>query len=74
MAIFGIGLVAGRYTNPFTIVEMIKNHQFENDNIDPVFYAYMAGNLVLYAMGMLFQYRQKNGNPHHDPYDFGKRY
>ena len=72
MAIFGIGIVAGRYTNPFTVVEMIKNHQITS--VDPVFYAYMAGNLVLYAMGMLFQYRQKNGNPDHDPYEYGKRY
>jgi Domain of unknown function (DUF4203) len=72
MAIFGLGLVAGRYTNPFTIVEMIKNHQI--DHVDPVFYAYMAGNIVLYLMGMLFQYRQKNGNPSHDPYSYGKRY
>jgi ATP-dependent Clp protease protease subunit len=72
MAIFGIGLVAGRYTNPFTVVEMIRNHQI--DSVDPVFYAYMAGNLVLYALGMLFQYRQKNGDPHHDPYEYSKRY
>jgi hypothetical protein len=72
MAVFAIGMVAGRYTNPFTIVEMIKNHQI--DSVDPVFYAYMAGNLVLYALGMLFQYRQKNGDPHHNPYDYGKRY
>lgn len=72
MAIFGIGLVAGRYTNPFTIVEMIRNHQIES--VDPVFYAYMAGNLVLYALGMLFQYRQKNGDPHHNPYEYSKRY
>ena len=72
MAIFGIGLVAGHYTNPFTVVEMIRNHQIES--VDPIFYAYMAGNLALYFLGMLFQYRQKNGNPPHDPYEYGKRY
>ena len=72
MAIFGIGLVAGHYTNPFTIVEMIRNNQI--DHVDPIFYAYMAGNLALYFLGMLFQYRQKNGNPHDDPYQYGKRY
>lgn len=66
MAVYGIGLVAGRYTNPFTIVEMIKHGQIEH--IDPVFYAYMAGNLVMYILGMLFQYRQKNANPDHNPY------
>jgi len=73
MAIFGIGLVAGRYTNPFTVVEMIRNHQI--DSVDPVFYAYMAGNLVLYALGMLFQYRHMRNNPDHQPLEeIRKRY
>jgi len=75
MAVFGIGLVAGRYTNPFLIVQLIRHNQITS--VDPVFYAYLAGNLILYAMGMLYQYRQKNNNPHHDPYNYqkyGKRY
>lgn len=66
MAIYGIGLVAGRYTNPFTIAELIKNHQI--DSIDPVFYAYLSANLILYILGCAFQYKQKNGDPHHNPY------
>jgi Domain of unknown function (DUF4203) len=66
MAVYGIGLVAGRYTNPFTIVELIKHDQIEH--VDPMFYAYMAGNLVMYALGCVYQYRQKNGNPEHNPY------
>jgi len=66
MAVFGVGLVAGRYTNPFTIVEMIRNKQITS--VDPVFYAYMAGNIVLYFLGMVYQYRIKNGKPDHDPY------
>jgi hypothetical protein len=70
MAVYGIGLVAGRYQNPFTIAELMKNHQLVD--IDPVFYAYMAGNIVLYIMGMLFQYRHKRNNPHHDPYEYKK--
>lgn len=67
MAVYGIGLVAGRYQNPFTIVQMIKEGTITS--IDPVFYAYLAGNLILYVLGFLFQYRQKNGNPDHDPYE-----
>lgn len=55
MAVYGIGLVAGRYTNPFTVATLIENGQI--DSIDPVFYAYMAGNLVLYILGILYQYR-----------------
>ncbi len=77
MAIYGIGLVAGRYTNPFTIGELIENHMLEN--VDPVFYAYLAGNLVLYVMGMLYQYRVKNGDHsgeshYHIRDDYGRKY
>ena len=68
MVINGIGQVAGRYQNPFTLADEINSGVI--DSIDPVFYAYMAGNLVLYVLGMLFQYRQRrkdkvSGN---DPY------
>lgn len=66
MAVYGIGLVAGRYTNPFTIVDLIKNGEI--DSVDPVFYGYMAGNLVLYGIGCVIQYRQKNADPDHNPY------
>jgi Domain of unknown function (DUF4203) len=58
LAMFGIGLVAGHYQNPFTIVELIKFDQIEN--IDPLFYAYLGGNLVLYIMGCVFQYRHRS--------------
>lgn len=52
LVINGIGLVAGRYQNPFTIADEINNGVI--DKIDPIFYAYLAGNLVLYVLGMLF--------------------
>jgi hypothetical protein len=77
IAIYGIGLVAGRYTNPFTIGELIENGQL--DDVDPVFYAYLAGNLVLYAMGVAYQYRVKNGdhsgeNHYHIRDSHGRKY
>jgi hypothetical protein len=64
----GIGLVAGHYPNPFTIVEQLKNGTI--DHIDPIFYAYLAGTLVLWVLGAIVQYTQrrhdhKNGR---DPY------
>jgi hypothetical protein len=69
LVINGIGLVAGRYQNPFTIADEINNGVI--DHIDPVFYAYLAGNLVLYALGALFQYRQRRGDrvSGKDPYE-----
>lgn len=69
LAIYGIGLVAGHYQNPFTLATLIKNHEL--DSIDPIFYAYLAGNLVMYVCGMLFQYRQRRGDKHtgRDPYN-----
>ncbi len=52
LVINGIGLVAGRYDNPFTIAQKLNKGVI--DHIDPVFYAYLAGNIVLFAMGALF--------------------
>ncbi len=72
MAIYGIGLVAGKYTNPFTIVELIKHGQM--DSIDPIFYAYLAGNIALYVLGVLYQYNHKRKNPDHDPYEDLRRH
>lgn len=69
MVIYGIGLVAGRYTNPFTLAEMINNGEIKY--VDPVFYAYLAGNIILYLMGVVFQYKQKRGDRKNgrDPYN-----
>lgn len=52
LVINGIGLVAGRYQNPFTIASEIQNGIITS--IDPVFYAYLAGNIILYLMGAMF--------------------
>jgi H+/gluconate symporter-like permease len=57
-ALFGIGLVAGKYPNPFTIVQMMQNGIFTE--IDPAFYGYFAGTLVLYVIGCVWQYRVLN--------------
>ncbi len=77
LAVYGIGLVAGRYTNPFTIAELIQNGQL--DGLDPVFYAYLAGNLVLYGLGAAYQYRVKNGDDsgethYHVRDSYGRKY
>ncbi len=53
--IFGIGIVAGKYPNPFTLAKMINNGQITS--IDPIFYAYLGSNIVLYGIGCAYQYR-----------------
>jgi len=55
-----IGLVAGRYQNPFTIVAEREKGVIES--IDPVFYAYLAGTILVYAIGAFCQYKQKNSD------------
>ena len=47
--IMGIGVVAGRYQNPFTIAE--ERSKGIITSIDPVFYAYMAGTIIMYLLG-----------------------
>ena len=54
--IFGIGLVAGHYDNPFNIAQLLQRGQIES--IDPLFYAYLAGNIILYVVGCLWQYHR----------------
>ncbi len=54
-------MVAGHYPNPFTIQEMVKNGTF--GSIDPIYYAYLGGNLVMYILGLVVQYRHKRNNP-----------
>lgn len=51
MVINGIGLVAGHYQNPFTLYQYIDNGEI--DNIDPLFYAYLAANFILYLLGII---------------------
>ena len=50
--ICGVGMVAGHYTNPFLIVDLIKFGQM--DKIDPLFYAYFGANIFLYAAGCVW--------------------
>jgi len=68
LAIAGLGLVAGRYQNPFTIAEQRSTGVIVN--IDPAFYGYLAATLVLYALGAFVQYRQRRQDKEHghDPY------
>ena len=73
ITVYGIGLVAGHYPNPFTLGTMIENGQFES--IDPLYYAYMGGNVLLWILGCVVQYQFKRKNPHYKPEEcFRRRY
>jgi hypothetical protein len=37
-------------------------------NIDPVFYAYMVANLILWGLGAAYQFRQRKSGDKKDPY------
>jgi len=68
LCINGVGLVAGRYQNPFTIAEELRTHVIES--IDPVFYAYLTATIIMYALGAVVQYKQRQHDTAtcHDPY------
>ena len=54
--IFGIGLVAGHYQNPFLLPKFLSTGYLTS--IDPLFYAYLAANLILYGLGCAWQYHK----------------
>jgi len=56
----GISFYAGHYPNEFTLYEMIKNGAFTD--IDPIFYAYFTGIIVLFILGACVQYRMKSNH------------
>ena len=57
----GIGLALGHYENPFTIGDVVNYNP--KTRIDPLFYAYLVWNIILFAFGIIFQLRQvKNEN------------
>lgn len=41
LCVYGIGMVAGRYTNPFLIAELINEDVIYT--VDPMFYVYLVG-------------------------------
>jgi len=49
--VYGIGIVAGGFQNPFTIASEIE----AGIQIDNLFYAYMAGIVVMTIIGVIIQ-------------------
>jgi len=54
--ITGVGLITGHYENPFTVLELIRYGEIYK--VSPLFYAYFGSSIVLYCVGIFFQYRK----------------
>jgi hypothetical protein len=48
----GIGLLAGRYQNPFTLVELMRYGEVVS--VDPMFYIYLACYIFFYSIGVVY--------------------
>jgi len=55
MMMKGIGIMAGGFPNIYVLIEMIKNGAI--DSIDPVFYAYMAGVVIMTIVCVVCQWK-----------------
>jgi len=51
MFVRGISMYAGGYPNEFTLIDMIRAGIIPD--LDPIFYAYMAGILVMFVLGAI---------------------
>jgi hypothetical protein len=54
LTMFGVGMVGGHYHNPFTIVDLVNNGEITG--LDLIFYAYVGANIILYGLGIYYQY------------------
>lgn len=55
MMMKGVGIMAGGFPNIYALVQMIEDGAITS--IDPVFYAYLAGIIVLTILCSIFQYK-----------------
>jgi len=51
----GIGIMAGGFPNIYSLINMIESGAW--DSIDPVFYAYMAGVVIMFIGTSIFQFK-----------------
>jgi len=67
----GLSLMAGGYPNEFTIYERMNSHDI--DSVPGTFYAYVAGMVVVCALGIFFQLWLKKKEDKKDEFDIYKR-
>jgi hypothetical protein len=64
----GVGIVAPGWPNSFTLTELMDSGTI--DEIDPIFYAYLAGIVVLTILGCVVQYKQKKKDDENDKHPY----
>jgi formate hydrogenlyase subunit 3/multisubunit Na+/H+ antiporter MnhD subunit len=55
MTMRGIGIMAGGFPNEYVLINEIESGAI--DNIDPVFYAYLAGIFVMTIIAAIVQFK-----------------
>ena len=65
----GIGLYAGGFPNEYVLIEMLETG--EVSQIDPIFYAYLSGIIVMTIIASLVQFKMFHTMEEKDkhPYD-----
>ena len=56
LTVYGIGMLSGRYTNPFLVTQLINKGII--DSVDHMFVMYLLGHFVMYGIGCLTQHAQ----------------
>ena len=58
----GISLYAGGFPNESYIIDLIRNEEYDvlQKTLTPVVYAYLSGWIILFIIGVIFQYKTKS--------------
>lgn len=64
----GIAMVAPGWPNDMTLAKLVEDKRI--DQIDPRFYAYLAGIVILTIIGIVVQYKQKKRDDENDRHPY----
>ncbi len=70
MTMRGIGIMAGGFPNEYVLINQIKSGAI--DNIDPVFYAYLAGIVVQTIVCFIIQWKMFKALEEHQKHPYNK--
>jgi hypothetical protein len=70
MTMRGIGIMAGGFPNEYVLINQIQSGTISN--IDPVFYAYLAGIVVQCIVGCVVQFKMFHAMQEHEKHPYNK--